>query len=125
MNIIKHFDDNGILHSEGTPTVIYPEGSKEYFWHGMRHRTDGPAIELSNGIKQYYILDKKITNIELQRLNSLFVPVKNNMYNLFYCLNMTDFEYESNEHKFGYVSLENFELVDGKLNLKEFENFFV
>lgn len=120
MSIIKHFDENGILHSEGTPTVIYPEGSREYFWHGMRHRMDGPAIELSNGVKQYYVLDKKITNIEFQRLSMLFVPVTNNLYNLFYCLNMTEIEYESNKYKFGLVSLEDWESVNKKLNIEDF-----
>lgn len=121
MNIIKHFDENGILHSEGKPTVIYPEGSCEYFWHGMRHRIDGPAIELSNGIKQYYILDTKITNIEFQRLTTICVPVSGSLYDLFYCLNMVETEYESNQHKFGYVSLGDWEVVDLMLNLDDWK----
>jgi hypothetical protein len=42
----------------GAECKIYASGNKYWFLNGERHRTDGPAIELTNGFKEWYINDK-------------------------------------------------------------------
>ena len=37
---------------------VFDDGSKEYWFEGKRHRTDGPAIEWANGSKQYWFEGK-------------------------------------------------------------------
>lgn len=44
------------LHCEDGPAITYPEdGTKCYFWHGKRHRTNGPAVEFVSGDGKYFI----------------------------------------------------------------------
>ena len=39
-------------------------GSKHWFVHGKRHRTDGPAIEWGDGTKFWYLNGKRLTEAE-------------------------------------------------------------
>lgn len=50
---------NGLKHRLDGPAVEIMEGSKEYWVNGKLHRTDGPAIESSNGNKEWYLNDKR------------------------------------------------------------------
>ncbi len=52
---IKCCDKNGQLHNENGPALIRPDGSTEWWWHGLRHREDGPAREDSSGTKEWYM----------------------------------------------------------------------
>jgi hypothetical protein len=60
-NRIEYQNDNGELHREDGPAVIWNNGSKSWYLNGKRHREDGPAIELSNGYKSWYLNDKQYT----------------------------------------------------------------
>lgn len=35
--------------------------SRHYYYNSKLHRTDGPAVEYSNGTKWWYLNDKRIT----------------------------------------------------------------
>ena len=55
------------------------DGSKNWFRNGRRHREDGPAIEYSDGVKQYWYEGELYENIssneewkELIKLKSLW-----------------------------------------------------
>lgn len=38
-------DDDGQLHCDNGPAVVYSTGKKEWWVHGKQHRDDGPAVE--------------------------------------------------------------------------------
>ena len=43
------------LHRLDGPSLIYPNGCKEWYLNGLLHRIDGPAVEFHTGFKQYFI----------------------------------------------------------------------
>ncbi len=47
-----------ICHRLDGPAVEYSDGDKEWFQNGKLHRLDGPAAELANGTKFWYQNDK-------------------------------------------------------------------
>ena len=47
---------------------VFDDGSKEYWFEGKRHRTDGPAIECADGTKEYYFEGKKVSESALKKL---------------------------------------------------------
>ena len=52
---IKYVDDQGDLHRLDGPAVEYTDGSKEWFVNGRRHRSNGPAIESADGKVQWFM----------------------------------------------------------------------
>ena len=46
---------NGDLHREDGPAVEYTNGDKEWWLNDKRHREDGPAIEYVNGDKEWWL----------------------------------------------------------------------
>jgi hypothetical protein len=49
----------------------WADGSKEWYLHDKRHRTDGPAVEYANGYEAWYYEGKQIvcqSTQEFQRL---------------------------------------------------------
>lgn len=61
--IIRYLDDDGELHREDGPALIYYEGSKEWYIHGELHREGKPAIMRANGDRLWMI------NGEIHRLD--------------------------------------------------------
>ena len=51
----------GQLHRIGGPAIEYTNGNKEWWQNGQRHRTDGPAVEWCNGVRFWYINGKRLT----------------------------------------------------------------
>ena len=53
-------DTNHMIHRDyDLPAVIFPDGSKEWYQHGLRHRNhDRPAIMRSNGDCTWYLFDQ-------------------------------------------------------------------
>ena len=47
--------ENGLLHREDGPAVIYSNGHKFWYKNGKLHREDGPAIVAWNGSKQWWM----------------------------------------------------------------------
>lgn len=48
----------------GGPTIICQDGTKEWYMGSYLHRTDGPAIEWSDGSKAYWYRGVKISEEE-------------------------------------------------------------
>lgn len=40
-----YLNEQGQIHRDGAPAVIYPNGAKEWYRNGKLHRDDGPAVE--------------------------------------------------------------------------------
>jgi len=57
------FNSEGYYHKIDGPAVEWSNGNKEWFLNGKRHRDDGPAIEWSNGYREWFI------NGELHRID--------------------------------------------------------
>ena len=49
----EYKNESGQLHRTDGPAVEYSDGSKEWYINGERHREDGPSIEFSNGDKYW------------------------------------------------------------------------
>ena len=49
------------LHREDGPAIEWSDGSKEWYLKGQRHREDGPAIEWSDGSKWWYLKGQRLT----------------------------------------------------------------
>jgi hypothetical protein len=49
---------NGELHRLDGPAIEWTDGDKEWWVNGQRHRVDGPAIEWANGDKMWFLNDK-------------------------------------------------------------------
>lgn len=52
------FDLKRILHRTDGPAVEMTKGGKQWFLEGKRHRENGPAIEYSTGDKEWYLHGK-------------------------------------------------------------------
>ena len=52
----------GELHRLDEPAVEYSDGSKEWWQNGKLHRLDGPAVEFPNGNKQWYKNGRRFKN---------------------------------------------------------------
>ena len=48
---------NGKFHREDGPAVEYSNGSKQWWLNGLRHRENGPAVEWGDGDKVWYLND--------------------------------------------------------------------
>jgi hypothetical protein len=46
---------NGQRHRTDGPAWEWSNGHKEWWLNGQRHRTDGPAVEWSDGSKQWFL----------------------------------------------------------------------
>jgi hypothetical protein len=54
----KHWYLNGYLHRTDGPAVEFSNGNKSWYLNNQLHRTDGPAIESKNGYKGWYLNGK-------------------------------------------------------------------
>jgi hypothetical protein len=67
-----------ILHRTDGPAIEYSDGSKHWYLDGKLHREDGPAIEYTDGTKFWYLDGESITQenhkiiTRLERQNLLF-----------------------------------------------------
>ncbi len=51
--------DWGELHRVNGPAIEWTNGTKEWCLNGTLHRTDGPAIEYHSGRKEWWLNDKR------------------------------------------------------------------
>lgn len=58
---------NGVLHREGKPALIWPDGTREWFLHGERHREDGPALDWGDDTKGWWLNDAEYTEQEFNQ----------------------------------------------------------
>ena len=52
---IRYKNNWGELHREDGPAVEYTNGFKEWWINGKYHREDGPAVETKTGFKEWFI----------------------------------------------------------------------
>ena len=51
---------NGKKHRTDGPAVIYPDGSEEWWLNGKKHRNGGPAVIYHDGSEEWWLNGKKI-----------------------------------------------------------------
>ena len=54
------------LHRENGPAVEWTNGDKEWYLNGKLHREDGPAVEEANGDKEWWLNGKELTEQEFK-----------------------------------------------------------
>jgi len=52
---IRYYNEKGQLHRLDGPAVEYTDGSKEWWVNGDPHRLDGPAIERADGTRVWLV----------------------------------------------------------------------
>lgn len=55
----KEWYQHGKRHRDNGPAILYSNGDEEWYQHGLRHRLDGPALVYKNGEIRWYINDKR------------------------------------------------------------------
>src|SRR5574343_291036 len=53
-----YYNEKNQLHRTDGPAIEYSNGTKSWFVNGERHRTGGPAIDYSGGDKYWYVNDQ-------------------------------------------------------------------
>jgi hypothetical protein len=59
-----------IRHRLDGPAIEYTDGHKEWYVDDKKHRLDGPASEWSNGAKFWYVDGEYLTEMEFYALTS-------------------------------------------------------
>jgi len=59
-----------IYHRLDGPAIEYTDGHKEWWVNGKKHRLDGPASEWSNGNKFWYVDGEYLTEMEFNDLSA-------------------------------------------------------
>ena len=54
----RWYNEDGQLHRERGPAVIWPDGAEEWWLNGQLHRDVGPAVILLGGEEWWYRNDK-------------------------------------------------------------------
>jgi hypothetical protein len=49
---------NNERHREAGPAIIWPDGTQEWWIHGLRHRVEGPAIIRADGEQEWWLNGK-------------------------------------------------------------------
>ena len=52
-------NEEGQMHRDDGPAMIWPDGTKLWYQNDKRHRTDGPAVIFPTGTKQWYLNGKR------------------------------------------------------------------
>ena len=65
---VFHFDEKNSFHREDGPALEFSDGAKEWYVHGKRHRIDGPAVEYADGTKYWYVHGKEYSEEKHKRL---------------------------------------------------------
>jgi len=61
---MKIYHKQGLLHRTNGPAIEWADGIKEWYNMGMRHRTNGPAVEYADGSMLWFIKGKQYTEHE-------------------------------------------------------------
>jgi hypothetical protein len=58
---IRYRNEKRQLHRTDGPAIEWTDGSKEWYINNQQHRLDGPAREWPTGHKFWYINDQRLT----------------------------------------------------------------
>ena len=67
---IEYRNKGGKLHRLDGPAIEISNGYKAWYVEGKRHRLDGPAIEDSDGYRAWYVEGNKLTEQQFKALTS-------------------------------------------------------
>jgi hypothetical protein len=56
--VVYYTNNNNQWHNPSGPAVIFPNGSKMWYFNGMLHREGGPAKELTSGVIEFWYKGK-------------------------------------------------------------------
>jgi len=55
-------DSGGWLHSvDDAPAVVTQHGARFWYNHGLQHRKGGPAVEMTNGDREWWVNGRRIS----------------------------------------------------------------
>ena len=60
----RYYDKADQLHRTNGPAIEYTDGTKRWYQRGQKHRTDGPAVEYTNGYLEWWLNDKQMFEAE-------------------------------------------------------------
>ena len=63
----RYYNSAGYLHRTNGPAIETSNGYKSWWQDGELHRTDGPAVEYASGDKVWYINGKRLTEAEFNQ----------------------------------------------------------
>ena len=72
---IFYYNENGLLHREDGPAIEDSNGLKDWYKNGKLHREDGSAVEYPNGKKEYWYNDIKYPEIKTDEEWKRFVKL--------------------------------------------------
>jgi hypothetical protein len=67
LGTVFYTNEKGEYHRTDGPAIEWSDGSKEWWVDGKRHRTDGPAVVCCNGHKEWWVGDIRLTEKEFNR----------------------------------------------------------
>jgi hypothetical protein len=63
-DVTKEWYLNGVRHRTDGPAVELANGTKAWYLNGKRHRTDGPAVEFADGTKGWWLNNIEYTEAD-------------------------------------------------------------
>lgn len=63
-DLVIHVNGRGLHRVDGPAYMRISDGYKSWWIDGKRHREDGPAIELADGRKLWFLNDEELDPIE-------------------------------------------------------------
>ena len=66
-NEVTRWFFNGVLHREDGPAVEWTNGNKAWYLNGNLHREDGAAVEYADGYKEWWVNGKQLTEAEFNQ----------------------------------------------------------
>ena len=67
----RYYNAEDKCHREDGPAVEWTNGDKEWYLNGKYHREDGPAVDCINGYKSWYIDGKDATEETVRNLGKM------------------------------------------------------
>ena len=63
---VRYRNSDGQLHRKDGPAVECSNGTREWWLWGKLHREDGPAVELANGSREWYLSGWQLSEYEFE-----------------------------------------------------------
>jgi hypothetical protein len=53
--LTEWLNEQGLYHRDDGPAIEWSDGSREWYVNGKNHRLDGPAVEWSDGGREWWV----------------------------------------------------------------------